>query len=144
MMANKVRLIHCTQKLLKELGVPTTEPARAPAVSEGLGNWYANLLRIERRKCILFTNEKTIYTFLIPAVLKKDLMNIKGLFLSHLSYNLQYEGFGPEVIDRIRQEYQEIGFAKTVSRRVLGFMNDLAHNYDFFIRRPGDWSTCRL
>jgi len=132
-----MRIIHCTRKLLKELEVQTVEPGEVPSAPEGLGNWYANLLRFERRKCVLFTNEKTIYSFLIPAVLKKDLMNIKGLFLSHLSYNLQYEGFGPGVIERIRREYQEIGFARTASRRVLGFMNDFAFHYEFFIERAG-------
>ena len=66
-----MRLLHCTQKLLKELGKPPLQnPDTSPENSEGLGNWYANLLRIDRRKCLLFTNEKTLYTFLIPKVLK--------------------------------------------------------------------------
>ncbi len=62
--------IHCTQKLLKELGkrgagVPQPEPQRGL-----LGPWHANLIRIERRKCILFTNDLTLYSFLVPGVKK--------------------------------------------------------------------------
>ncbi len=128
-----MRLIHCTRKLLKELDVSLVEPDKIPSPTEGLGNWYANLLRIDRRKCLLFTNEKTLYTFLIPKVLKANLKNIEEEFLIHLSYNLQYEGFGLEVINRIIQEYMEIGFAKTVSKRVLGSMNDLAYQYEAHI-----------
>ena len=120
-----MRLIHCTQKLLKEMGTP---PIKTPLSesTEGLGNWYANLLRIERKKCLLFTNEKSLYSFLIPKVLKVNLKNIEEEFLINLSYNLQYEGFGLDVINRVMQEYEDIGFAITSDRRVLGSMNQLA------------------
>jgi hypothetical protein len=130
-----MRVIHCTRKLLKELDVPLVEPDKIPLPTEGLGNWYCNLLRIERKKCLLFTNEKSLYTFLIPKVLKANLKNIEQEFLITLSYNLQYEGFGLEVINRVMQEYQEIGFAKTASKKVLGSMNQLAFEYEVFIEQ---------
>ena len=130
-----MRIIHCTQKLLKELDVSLVEPDRIPQPTEGLGNWYANLLRIDRRKCLLFTNEKSLYTFLIPKVLKANLKNIEQEFLIHLSYNLQNEGFGLEVINRVMQEYQEIGFAKTSNRQVLGSMNELTFQYEVLIEQ---------
>jgi Domain of unknown function (DUF6933) len=50
---------------------------------------------------------------------------------------LQSEGFGIEVINRVMQEYHEIGFAKTSNRQVLGSMNEFAFEYDYFIRREG-------
>src|SRR4030043_2114969 len=122
-----VRIIHCTKKLLKELDVSPIEPDSYPSNTEGFGNWYANLLRIDRRKVLIFTNEKTLYSLLIPKVLKNNLKNIEEEFLINLNYNLQNEGFSLEVINKIMQEYQEIGFEKTVSKRVLGSMNDLAY-----------------
>ena len=121
-----MRIIHCTRKLLRELDVPLVELDKIPPPTEGIGNWYANLLRIDRRKCLLFTNEKTLYTFLIPKVLKDNLKNIEDEFFINLNYNLQNEGFGLEVINRVMQEYQEIGFAKTSNRQVLGSMNEFA------------------
>jgi hypothetical protein len=131
-----MRIIHCTKKLLKELDVPLVEPENIPAPTEGLGNWYANLIGIDRRRCLLFTNEKTLYTFLIPKVLKDNLKNIEDEFLTHLTYNLQNEGFGLEVIS-IQQEYKEIGFAKTSNKRVLGSLDEFAFEYEFMIRREG-------
>src|ERR1039457_3647256 len=107
-------LIHCTQKLLKELGNPPFA-AYTPAVTGGLGNWYANLIRIDRKKCLLFTNEKTLYSFLIPNILKKNIKNIEEEFLINLNLNLQAEGFSLEIIKKVMQEYTEIGFAKTAS-----------------------------
>jgi Domain of unknown function (DUF6933) len=100
---------------------------------EGLGNWYANLLRIDRKKCLLFTNEKTLYSFLIPGVEKENLKNIVDEFLMHLNLNLQAEGFGLEVINRVMREYQDIGFAKTTSKHILGAMNQLALEYEVLI-----------
>lgn len=125
-------LIHCTQKLLKELGNPPLHSPDTPN-PKGLGNWYANLLRIDRRKCILFTNEKTLYSFLIPKVKKENLKNIIDEFLFNLSMNLQAEGFPLEVVNRVMQEYTAIGFAKTASRHVLGSMNELAFEYEYLI-----------
>ena len=131
-----MRIIHCTRKLLKELDVPLVEPDKIPLFTEGIGNWYANLLlRIDGRKCLLFTNEKSLFTFLIPKVLKANLKNIEDEFLIHLNYNLQNEGFGLNVINKIMHEYQEIGFAKTISKSLLGSMNDLAYQYEFQIMR---------
>jgi len=139
-----MRIIHCTKKLLKELDVPLVEPDKIPQPTEGLGNWYANLLRIDRRKCLLFTNEKTLYTFLIPKVLKANLKNIEDEFLINLNYNLKYEGFGLDVINRVMQEYHEIGFAKTASKSVLGSMNDFAYQYEVHIIGDGGIDNIRI
>ncbi len=138
-----MRIIHCTQKLLTELKVPTI-PAPDILPAKGLGNWYANLLRFNRRKCILFTNEKSIYSFFVPNVVKADMKEFRLLFLVHLCLNLQSEGFSRVVIDRVREEYQEIYYSKTKSRMVLGFMNDFAFEYEFLVYRAGGTDNLRL
>ena len=120
-------ILHCTQKLLKELENP---PLHTPDVpTTGLGNWYANLLTIDRSKCVLFTNEKTLYSFLIPKVKKDNLRNIADEFLLNLNLNLQAEGIPIEVISKVMQEYSDIGFAKTANKQVLGSMNELTFQY---------------
>lgn len=128
-----MRLIHCTQKLLKELKVTPIDLASYIPDSGGLGDWYANLVRMDKRKCILFTNERTLYSFLIPGVVKSNLMNIKNEFLTHLIFNLQNDGFGIDVISTVRQEYAEIGFARTANKAVLGSMNDFTFQYEYLI-----------
>ncbi|MBI5847738.1 MAG: hypothetical protein HZB31_07300 [Nitrospirae bacterium] len=125
-------LIHCTAKLLKELGNPPLQNPDSPT-PEGLGNWYANLLRIDRRKCILFTNEKTLYSFLITKVKKENLQNIFDEFLFNLNMNLQAEGFSLEVITKVMSEYTDMGFAKTASKTVLGAMTQLMFEIEILI-----------
>ncbi|HZV47000.1 MAG TPA: hypothetical protein VFG06_06615 [Thermodesulfovibrionales bacterium] len=140
-----MRLIHCTQKLLKELSCPTVDLTLYTPASEGLGNWYANFIRIDRRKCVLFTNEKTLYSFLIPKVKKENLQNIVDEFLFNLNMNLQAEGFSIDIITKVMLEYQTIGFAKTASKHVLGSMNELTFQYEYLIlHREGGIENARM
>jgi hypothetical protein len=55
-------LIRRTRKLLTEIGAQVASSAELaqPAL---LGDWFANLIRIERRKCVIFTSERTLLTF---------------------------------------------------------------------------------
>jgi len=45
--------IRCTRKLLDELGLSEAMVAGIRPADTLLGNWYANILRIEREKCVL-------------------------------------------------------------------------------------------
>ncbi len=138
-----MRILYCTQKLLKELDVQPPGPGEISS-PEGLGNWYANLLRIERRKCLLFTNEKTLYSFLVPAVLKENLRHIEQEFLAHLLLNLKYEGFDQDSLERVSDEYRHLGFSKTASRSVLGSMNDIAYHYEGYIHMEGGIENAKM
>jgi len=133
-----MQTIHCTQKLLKELGMQGATILQSEPQHGLLGPWHANLIRIERRKCVLFTNDHTLYSFLLPGVKKADLKNFRELFLLHLKMNLMKEGFGAEEISKACAEYDEIAVAPTNNRSVLGSMNDLVQHYEFFISRFGD------
>ena len=46
----------------------------------------------------------------------------------------QAKGFGLEVINRVMQEYQEIGFTMTASKKVLGAMNQLAFEFEVLVQ----------
>jgi len=132
-----VQIIHCTKKLLSELEA-SPEGSITPEQSSGfLGPWHANLIRIERRKCLLLTNDRTLYSFLVPGVKKKDLGNFRELFSLHLKMNLVKEDFSPGDINKALEEYGEIAIAPSASRSVLGSMNDLAYQADFLVSRAG-------
>ncbi len=117
-----MQLIRCTQKLLKEIKIkPTTnvEPIRSI-----MGSWHANLLRIERRKCVLITNDFTLYTLFIPCLRKPDFQNFHLVFGQHLFKNLLNEGFAQSQIEAVLSEHQQLLYDKTNNRSVLGSMND--------------------
>lgn len=129
-----MQIIHCTKKLLSELGALGS---KMPAESSSgvLGPWHANLIRIERRKCILFTNDRTLFSFLVPGVKKKD--DFHDLFLMNLNAHLAAEGLRQGEILKALDEYSEIAVAPATNRSVLGSMNDLVNQVESLISRAG-------
>jgi hypothetical protein len=129
-----MQMIHCTKKLLAELGALGSK--MPPGHEAGsLGPWHANLVRIERRKCILFTSDRTLYSFLVPGFKKMD--DFHELFLVNLNANLAVEGLKQGEILKALEEYCDIAIVPTASRSVLGSMNDLVNQVEFLIGRAG-------
>ncbi|MEK6583118.1 MAG: hypothetical protein AABY50_02160 [Nitrospirota bacterium] len=132
-----MQLIHCTKKLQKEMGLSSSGLTNEEPENSFLGSWHANLISIDRRKCVLFANDKTLFNFLIPDVTRAQLREMDKLFLLFLSCVLSDEGFEQKVKDKILEEYREIGYANTNNRNVLGSMNDLAYHYKYHILDEG-------
>jgi hypothetical protein len=138
-------LIRCTQKLLRELEIQGYAPLQESSSTGLLGDWYANLMRIERRKCLLFTSGKTLYSFFVPGVRKAELQNLLEMFRLNLRMNLAAELTDAKVIDRIMEQYAQLSIAGTSNRSVLGSMNDIARHVEFYISyRAGGLDTCDI
>ncbi|MBU1533963.1 hypothetical protein KKF84_01515, partial [Myxococcota bacterium] len=121
-----MQIIQCTAKLRKEMGVVDSALYEGN-VNEGvLGPWHANLISIDRRKCVLFANDKTLFNFLVPDVRRPQIRDLGQLFLQFLFPVLSQEGFTETECEKIASEYNEVQFAKSSSRAVLGSMNELA------------------
>ena len=101
-----------------------------------LKEWYVNLLRIERRNCLLFAEARTLYVFLVPGVVKKDVENLPALFAEGLRMNLLRDGIPSDTAHRVA-EVEPFHLAKTRDRRVLGSMTDLTHHYRYHIESEG-------
>ena len=129
-----MQLIRCTQKLLKELRVKPTESE--PEFGT-IGDWHANLLRFEGRKCVLFTNSTTLYSIIIPGLKRPNLDRLDEIFRQSLFKRLRIEGFSQFQIEKILEEYQTLHYAKTNNRSVLGSMNDLTFQIEAAIESSG-------
>ncbi len=102
-----------------------------------LGPWHANLLHINRRKCVLFTNDWTLFNFITPDVPREKIRRLGELFLDYLRPVLAEEGFSARLRERIAAEYAEVAFGKAQDRSILGSMNDLAFHYEHHILSSG-------
>ena len=102
-----------------------------------IGGWHANLLRIERRKCVLVTNDKTLYTIFIPGLKKPDFNDFGEMLRHHLFKNLLHERFTQDKIEAVLDEHRKILFTKSNNRSILGSMNDLKFHLEFFIASRG-------
>lgn len=61
----------------------------------------------------------------------EHIRKLDKMFRDWFSCTLGGEGFRAQQIDKILEEYEEIGFSKTRSRSVLGCMNELAIMYKY-------------
>ncbi|MCG7985393.1 MAG: hypothetical protein JAY90_21965 [Candidatus Thiodiazotropha lotti] len=132
-----MQLIRCTKKLQKEMGLKQSDLCAEEPRFSYLGPWHANLIHIDRRKCVLFVNDKTLFNFIVPDVPRSQIKELDKLFKNHLSCVIAAEDFAEADRARILSEYDEVGFANTRSKSVLGSMNDLAFHYKYSILEAG-------
>jgi hypothetical protein len=127
-------LIRYTQKLSKKLRI---KPFEVETEFGYIRDWHANLLRVERRKGVLFTNNDTLYSIFVFGLKRADFDHLDEIFRQGLFRRLKIEGFSQIQIEKALEEYQTIHFAKTNSRSVLGSMNDLAFQMEGHIISAG-------
>jgi hypothetical protein len=136
-------VFRCTAKLLKELALRPDQLGKDDP--EGfLGSWFSHLHRIERRKCIQFTNSKTLYSFFVVGVVKRSFERFSDTFFEHLAANMISEGFHEADLERIFAESAPVVYSRTNSRSVLGSMNDLAYQAEVDIHASGGLESCNL
>ena len=114
--------LQCTQKLLKELKTEIS-PVKD---TDPIALWHANLLILDRRKCVLFTNDQTRYTFLVPGLRKPDFKHLGELFLNSLFRCMRIDGISQEGVEKVLNTCRSYCFTKSSNRSVLGTMNDMA------------------
>jgi len=112
-------LLRCTTRLLELLGDPVTEDR--PASPE---DWYANVLWVQRRKCLLVTHAGTLFSVFAPAVRAADLRPLGEFVAPLITHQLLAEGFPSDALGRLDPAQATI--ARTTDRQVLGCMNDLS------------------
>jgi hypothetical protein len=126
--------IRCTARLLKDLG---TKPANIPDQTPDIFDWHANMLRLNRKKYVLFTNSQTLYSFLIRWSGKPRPAEFQEQFRLKMFQSLMSEGIAEEYIEYMLDGHKQITITKTNSRSVLGSMNDLAFQAKYMVYRRG-------
>ena len=124
-------LIRCTQKLLVEI------PHGLVDLSASGGGWHANLLRIERRKCVLFTHDATLYSVFVPVLKKPEFERLDEIFGQRLFKALLWDEFPQVQIERMLEACRSIRFASSNNRSVLGSMNDIRFQIEVHVAYDG-------
>jgi hypothetical protein len=132
-----MQLIRCTAKLIKEMGLKKPDLFEESPQFSFLGQWHANLIYINRRKCVLFVNDKILLNFIVPDVPRAEIRKLDEMFITILRCVLVSEGFSTKATEIILSEYSEIKFGKSNNRSVLGSVNDLAFHYEHSILECG-------
>ena len=110
----------CTQRVLRRLGIEAI--ADAPMSTTRLGDWYTNLLLVQRHRLLIFVSEPTLLSVFIPV---NELSTLIPRFRRGLAEVLQALGAPTRAIEAEISDMETVAFAATVNRSVLGSMNDL-------------------
>ncbi len=125
-------ILRCTGKLLKVLRVPSHELLDATPSPQ---DWYANLLYVDGRKCVLITHAGTLFSLFLPDVLAADLRPIGAVLVPALHAELAREGLPADAFGRL--DPRAVHVAKTADRSVLASMNDLASRCEWMVADGG-------
>ena len=132
-----MQLIRCTGKLQKEMGLKKADLSQAEDQVGILGQWHANLIHIDRKKCVLFVNDRTLSNFLVPDLPRSEIRKLGSIFYEWLAPVLFAEGYSEQQVGFVRSEYKEIEYAASNSRKILGHIKDIAFHYEVNIHSAG-------
>jgi hypothetical protein len=131
-----------TSKLLSDVDDPLS-PADT-ATSSALGDWYGHIFVVDRKKCILFINEPTLFVSLACGVVKADYRKIVPFFLQRLEAALRNEGFGQKQIAYILKLHRYVGIGKTSNRTTVGALNNRIADTKTIVTFNGGFANCDL
>ena len=123
-------ILYCTRKAVKEAGLAEAQLRSNAQECSFLESWHVHLFFRCGKKCLIFTNTQTLYSFVVESVKRADVRNLAALFRKELSRSLFHEEFNAEIIRKVTFATENIQFARASNRSVLSSMNDLIWQHD--------------
>lgn len=136
-----MKIIHSTQKLIKELRI---QPERPVQPMHWIESWHANVFTIERHKCVLVTNDETLYSLFFPAMKKDDFLNFKFIFNERFFKSMLVAEIPQPLLEKALGKDDKIIIAKSFDRSVLGVMNNLKECIEAMIHIRGGLENCSI
>ena len=87
-----------------------------------MGDWYINLIPTPAGELYLFLNEQSLLVVAVP----RSTPNLLRGFVARVGNVLSMIGVSNKRIEREIEHFREARVGKTLSKRVLGVMNDAA------------------
>ena len=130
-------VLRCTAKMFTLLGA---RPRDLVTIEPSDEDWHSNLLWLDARKCLLLAHAGTLFSVFIPDIRKADLVPIGPSFVRFVHKELEAESFP---LDRFGAlDSRSIALAKTESRTVLGYMNEMARFCEYAVADSGGLTRC--
>jgi len=115
-----VVILRLTRKLLSRVGPSSAVTSASTTV---LGDWFAHLVFVGHKPCVLFVSEHSRLPVVMPG---RDLKHLTNNFPEALAPVLHALGVPPEVVEREVGATREAVIAPTNSRSLLGTLNDFS------------------
>jgi len=131
--------LRCTKKLLTKLRVSELEDENVS--TNILGTWYANYFNISRVQYVIFMNEQTALSVVIPT---KEISTLISRFLLELHRLLEVLGINEQFINYELEQMKIVKFGRTNNRSLLGNMNDLTNGVFGWFCSPHETDLLKL
>lgn len=131
--------LRLTSKLLSGID---DAPSPDETVLSPLGDWYGHIFTIDRRKCILFINEPTLFVSMTCWVVKSHYRQIVPFFLEMLTLNLRTHFFRDDEIAFILAQHRNMGVGRAQDRTMIGSLNNRIADAKTMIAWQGGFGVC--
>lgn len=131
-------VVRCTKKLLDLLGRAVTPTDQPPSADD----WYANLLWIDRRKCLLLVHADSLLPVIRADIRVDELRPLGAYVVRAIEEELHAEGLPLDALGRLNAGDVHVG--RTASRSVLGFMNEMAFHLRYQVDYGGGLDACDI
>ena len=130
-------VLRCTARMLSLL---KARPRDLVTIEPSGQDWYANLLWLDDRKCLLLAHAGTLFSVFVPDIGKADVVPIGPSVVGFIQRELEVESLP---LDRLGAlDSRSFALAKTDSRTVLGYMNEMARFCEYAVDEAGGLSRC--
>jgi hypothetical protein len=123
--------IYCSKKLETFLG----QIARTiqPTQSSIIGDWNGHLFTIDKKKCLIFMNNRTCYSVVMANVLKKDVKDFGHVFKNRLIRQLYHDlNLSERQEIQIRNGLGDILLSKSNNdKKIIGTINHHVENLKY-------------
>jgi hypothetical protein len=130
-------VLRCTAKMLTLLGA---RPRDLVTIEPSDLDWYANLLWLDARKCLLLANAGTLFSVFVADIRKADLIPIGPSVVGFIQKELEAESLPRNRFGAL--DSRSIALARTGSRTVLGYMNEMARFCEYAVADAGGLAPC--
>ncbi len=132
--------LRCTSKLLSDIDTPPWKDA-SPSP---LGDWYGHLFTVDRRKCLMFINEPTLFVCPIFDVVKADYRDLALLFRKVLAWTLGEMMFPEGDVAWILGLHEDLAVGRTVNRSTVASLNNRVTDAKSTFQWHGGFGCCDI
>ena len=132
-------VLRLTSKLLAQIDTPPSPDGAPPSP---FGDWYGHLFTLDRRKCVLFINEPTLFVCLALDVVKAHYRQVIPFFIETLASSLRVLPFGEDERAWIVGTQQGLTVGPTLNRSTVGSLNNRIQDAKTIFDLRGGFGLC--
>jgi hypothetical protein len=138
--------LYCSKKLETFMGhIKMASPTNE---SSALGDWNGHLFAIDRKKWLIFMNNKTCYSVILKNVLKKEVRDFGLVFKERLIRQLDHDLKITERQEiRLRTDLADVVLRKSNNdKKIIGTINHHVDNlkYNYYQAGRENWDEVRI